>query len=120
MVKGDYAILAFIGIILMFLSLYISPLINLLIFSLSILLVSIFNILDSSNAIKLVTDLLLLAGTLSLISFFFSLIGFRINLSLINYVSIYIIVFAIVILAIYYLYDIIKDILSSIEVRIKK
>jgi len=120
MVKDNYAILVFVSIILMFLSFFISPLLGLLIFSLSLLLVSILNMLNSSNIIKLISNFLLLAGALSLIPFFFSITNIGINLSIINHISIYIIIFAIVLLIIYYLYTIIKDILSSIEVRIRK
>jgi len=117
MVKTEYAILTFASIILVFLSLFISPLVGLFLFSISLLLVSVFNMLDSSNVIKLVSNLLLLAGTLSLIPFFSSLIG--INLSIINSASTYIIIFAIVLLALYYLYLILKVFLSSIEVKMK-
>jgi len=122
MEKDSYMILVFVGIILMFLSLLMSlPLgLGLLIFSLSLLLVSVFNMLGSSNIIKLVSDLFLLAGVLSLVPFFSSIAEISINLLIINRISVYIIIFAIALLAIYYLYTIIKEILSSIEVRLQK
>jgi len=113
MEKIEYAVLTFASIILIFLSLSIPTLIGLSLFSVALLLVSIFNMLESNNIIKLASNLLLLAGILSLIPFL------GINLLVINRISTYIMVFAVILLVLYYLYLVFKVLLSSIEVKVR-
>lgn len=118
--KEEYpAILVFVGIAMFLLSLLAyDSLPGLVIFSLSLILFSVYKMIEDSGAVNRAGNLLILSGSLSIISLFLAFINIR--FPYIIYISVYIATFAVVILSIYYLYSSIKDILSFIEIKLRK